>query len=379
MTKVIVIALMVCGSLVTLVDEARASSPIVAIGDKYMYPFINDDSSQGRRPTASVFGAYGEIDDPSFDFDDRDAQFFLDFATAGLVPPGKGSGNYRVQSLTVTIVVANENAFRYDPTFDPLESYLHPGSDADLGRPMELYGVGYRSGWTRSTFNEDSPFQTEPSSSFINPQKDWNRKRNAFAMDFDANGLPRDISNNVDEQFEVRPWAVADSPGFIDLDGNYVESALAAGSPVPEGRVLRFRVNLNDPNIVTYLQDSLDAGRLHLMVSSLLETSQGSFEIPRFYTKDNGLDVNLSPQIEAEVVLLPLISLSPTLGGWRIQFDTLAGQSYQLEYRDSLTSGEWQPLGSLLQGTGETLTYEDTSATGPSRFYRIAVHKSSAS
>jgi len=379
MTKALVIALMVCGSFVALLDEAPASLPIVAIGDKYMYPFINDIPSQGRRESASVFGAYGAIDDPAFDFDDRDAQFFLDFATAELIPPGRGSGNYRVQSLTVTIVVANENAFRHDPTFDPLESYLNPSLDADLSRPIELYGVGYRSGWTRSTFNEDSPFQTEPSSSFLNPQKDWNRKRNAFAMDFDVNGLPRDISNNVEEQFEVHPWAVADSPGFIDLEGNYVESALTAGSLVPEGRVLRFRVNLNDPNIVSYLQDSLDAGRLHLMVSSLLETSQGSSEIPRFYTKDNVLDVNLSPQIEAEVILLPLVSLSPTLHGRRIQFDTLAGQSYQIEYRDSLTSGDWQPLGTILQGTGETLTYEDTSVMGPSRFYRIAVRKSSAS
>jgi hypothetical protein len=213
----------------------------------------------------------------------------------------------------------------------------------------------------------------------MNPQRDWNRKRNAFAMDFDTFGSPRDVSNNVDENFEVTPWAIADSPGYIDLDGNYVESPITPSSLVPEGRVFRFRVDLTNPHVVSYLQDSLNAGRLHLMVSSLFGTTQGSSDIPRFYTKDNGFDVNLSPQIEAEIILLPAISISSITDGKRIQFDTIAGQIYQIEYRDNLSTGQWQPLGPTHQGNGETLTYEDKAAHVPSRFYRLAVHKNSAS
>lgn len=363
-------------------SRAQGAVVVEAAGDKYMYPFINDIPEAGRRGSASAFGAYGLIDDPRFNFDDRDGQFFLDFATAAVAQPGQGASAYRIVSLTVTIVVENDNIFAYDPTFDLLGSYTGPVADADPGRPMELYGVGYRSGWMRPSFNEDSPFQTEPSSSIADPKGDWNRKRNAFALDFSTSGAPRDVSNNVEEQFEVNPWAVADSPGYIDLEGNYFESSLAPGDLVPEGRVFRFRVNLADPHIVAYLQDSLNAGRLHLMVSSLYGTSRESTDIPRFYTKDHdsGIGYYLGPQLEAEVLLMPSMELSRFGTSYRVSFGTVLGQSYQVQYRDSFTSGDWLPAGGARNGTGGTLTHEDTPPAGVNtRFYRIVVSGSSQS
>lgn len=358
--------------------DARGSVAVEAAGDKYMYPFINDIPVAGRRGLASVFGAYGTIDDPRFNFDDRDAQYFLDFATSALAQPGRGSANYRILSLSVTLVVENNNIFAYDPTFDALGSYAGAFADLDPGRPMELYGVGYRSNWTRSSFNEDSPFQTQPSSSIQDPKGDWNRKRNAFAADFSANGVLRDVSNNVEEGFEVNPWAIADSPGYVDLDGNYVESALTPGNTVPEGSVFRFHVNLADPKIVAYLQDGLNAGRLHLMVSSLYGTTQQSTDIPRFYTKDHdpGIGYYLGPRLQAEVVLMPSTQIIRNGASNRITYDTVIGQSYQVQYRDSLGSGEWLPIGSLRNGTGGTLTHDDTPAPSVnSRFYRVAVSR----
>ena len=357
-------------------EESKASAPVPPVGDKYMYPFIDDSPTAGRRPYASVFGAYGSIDDPLFDFDDRDAQFFLDFATTGVAQTGKGAGNYRILNFTVSIVVESNDVFHYDPTFDLLATYTGEASDTDLSRPMELYGVGYRSGWTHSDFNEDSPFQTELSAA---GQANWNRKRNAFALDFDANGRLRDVSNNVEERFEVVPWAVADSPGYMDSEGNFVELALAPGSLVPEGRIFRFQVDLTNPHIVAYLQASLDAGRLHLMVSTLYGTEQQSTDIPRFYTKDFNdplIDYYLGPQLEAEVLLMPSIGVSRNGGTYRVSFDTVTGQNYQVEYRDSLTAGDWLPDGPSLSGTGATIDHEDTPSAGVrNRYYRVAVSK----
>ena len=356
--------------------DASAGVVVEAVGDKYMYPFINDIPSAGRRGSASAFGAYGAIDDPDFNFDDRDGQFFLDFATAALAQPGKGAPNYRILSLAITVVVENNNIFAYDSTFDALGSYTGSFPDSDPGRPMELYGVGYRSNWTRSSFNEDSSFQTQPSSPILDPKGDWNRKRNAFALDFGPTGLSRDVSNNVDEGFEVNPWAVADSPGYIDFDGNYITSPIAHGSLVPEGRVFRFRVNVADPLIAAYLQDSLNSGRLHLMVSSLYGTTQQSTDIPRFYTKDHdpGIGYYLGPQLEAEVVLMPSIQIARFDTFHRLSFDTAIGQRYQVQYRDSFTSGDWVPAGSIRSGTGGTLTHDDTPPAGVnSRFYRVEV------
>jgi hypothetical protein len=357
--------------------DANAAATIEPLGDKYMYPFINDSPNNGgtRRDYGSAFGAYGAIDDPSFNFDDRDAQFFLDFATQALAPAGKGASKYRVLSLTLTLVVENEGGFFYDPTFDPLSTYKIPNTDGDLGRPLELYGVGYRSGWTRGTFTADSPFQTLPSSSILNPQGDWNRKRNAFAIDFDAFGAPRDISNNVEENFETNPWAVADSPGYIGRDdGLYKESPITPGSLMPEGRVLYFQVDPKNPRIAAYLQDALHAGRLHLMVSSLYGTERESSSIPRFYSKEIGLP-ELMPQLSAEVLVMPDTTIEKLPNGYRIKFDTVSGQNYQVEYRDSLSAGTWLPTGSLRQGTGGIIPHDDATTVGH-RFYRVSVSKS---
>jgi hypothetical protein len=362
-------------------EKSSASAALPVAGDKYMYPFFNDTQAGGKMPYASVFGAFGSSDDPKFDFDDRDAQFFLDFNTTTIAPVGRGASNYRVLNVTVTIVAEKletvVNGFRYDPTLDQLAHYLNPSNDIDQGRPIELYGVGYRSNWTRASFNADSPFQDQPSSSISNPQRDWNRKRNAFALDFASNGTPRDISNNVEEQFEVNPWAVADSPGEIDLEGNYIPSALTPGSFVQDGRVFRFQVNVSNPHILAYLQDSFNAGRLHLMVSSLYDTSQSSPDVPRFYSLDHEpLGYYLGPAIEADVVVMPSPTVSQVAGGYRVSFDTISGQNYQVEFRDSLISGTWQPLGTLRSGNGSTLTHDDTSAgSREARYYRVSVSK----
>jgi hypothetical protein len=221
---------------------------------------------------------------------------------------------------------------------------------------------------------EDSPFQT-----ISYGAQNLTRVRNVFALDFASNGTPRDVSNNVEEGFETNPWGIADSPGSIDFDGNFQPSNLVAGSLVPEGRVFRFQVNPANPHIAAYLQDALHAGRLHLMVSSLYETTKESPDIPKFYSKDSELHeplkgIYLAPQLEAVVLVLPKPSIVPISGGFRVAFETIADQKYQVEYRNSLTAGGWLPLGGSRDGTGGII-YHDDSTAGASRFYRVSVSK----
>ena len=54
-------------------------------------------------------------------------------------------------------------------------------------------------------------------------------------------------------------------------------------------------------------------------------------------------------------------------------FDSLAGQFYQLQYEDDLSSPQWTPLGPPSPGTGGTLTFTDDMTAQPQRFYRIVV------
>jgi hypothetical protein len=125
--------------------------------DRWMYPF---NSSAGARATMSVFGSDREV--PT-QFDARDGQILLAFDTDLVIPPGGTAAGYRVTSAEVTMQVQNNLVFRYDPTPDAWTTFL-PASDtrrtvdADEGQPVELFGVGFRGGYSAATFAEDTAF-----------------------------------------------------------------------------------------------------------------------------------------------------------------------------------------------------------------------------
>lgn len=62
-------------------------------------------------------------------------------------------------------------------------------------------------------------------------------------------------------------------------------------------------------------------------------------------------------------------------GNGRIDFtfNSLPGQSYQLQYKNDLSRPQWTPLGPPVAGIGGTLTLSDAMAAQPQRFYRIVV------
>jgi hypothetical protein len=49
----------------------------------------------------------------------------------------------------------------------------------------------------------------------------------------------------------------------------------------------------------------------------------------------------------------------------------IAGQTYQLEYKDELTSPSWTPLGSPVTGNGGTLTTTNNFGASSQRFFRL--------
>jgi len=211
--------------------------------DRWMYPF---NPTPGQRPAASTFGVFEDAR-----FDNRDAQFLVGFDTFGLVPTGEGVNRYQIQEARIRVTVLEGGAFRYDPTYDSYRTYLpttHPDylPDADAGRPVELYGVGFRNGFTAATFFETSPHG--PALNF--------GVRNAFATDF-AGGEPDDVSNNVRFGFETVPFAIGKN------------AALTPGQFVPSNTHLTFDIDLTNPDALAYLRQSLNEGRLRFIVSSL--------------------------------------------------------------------------------------------------------------
>ncbi|MGC3989273.1 MAG: hypothetical protein QM796_06275 [Chthoniobacteraceae bacterium] len=162
--------------------------------NRWMYPFA---SNPGNEASAAVFG---DVGDTSGSFDERDGQMLLGFNLSGLVATGLGASSYQINSVTITLTLSN-SSYLYDPTYDSYQTYLNSSAsgdvaDSDAGRPVELFGVGIRNGYTAQSFTETSPFGTTARGG-----------RNAYAMSY-LNGTATDVSNNVSGGFESSPWAV---------------------------------------------------------------------------------------------------------------------------------------------------------------------------
>jgi len=233
--------------------------------DRWMYPF---NSTPGTRPAASAFGAVGEAG-----FDDRDGQILVRFNTTSLFAAGLGASSYNIGSLSLSLTVNLDNAFQYDPTYDSYRTHLDPNApgyqaDSDAGTPVELFAVGYRNGYSESTFQETSPFGPNGEGT-----------RNAYAAGLNPGGTMVDVSNNVANGFEAVPFAIGTIAG------------LAPGSFVPADSVMTFNLDLSNPAVVAWLQSSLNDGYLEFMVTSLQSTSQQATSgFPSFYMKENILN-----------------------------------------------------------------------------------------
>ena len=235
--------------------------------DRWMYPF---NSSSGARATMSVFGSDREV--PT-QFDARDGQILLAFDTDLVIPPGGTAAGYRVTSAEVTMQVQNNLVFRYDPTPDAWTTFLpatdtRRTADADEGQPVELFGVGFRGGYSAATFAEDTAFTG--TGNFLSPGV-----RNAFAAVVDATGIPSDVSNNPRVGFQPKNFATGSITG------------LAPGALVPGDSIMRFAVDVNDPGIQAYLCQGVHAGRVFFAASALTIVQQQAGAFPVFYAKEN--------------------------------------------------------------------------------------------
>lgn len=250
--------------------------------DRWMYTF---GSQPGVETEATVFSVLGTAFEGTFDI--RDGQFLVGYQTGSRIATGQGMARYRVLSASVVARISRDKVFRYDPTFDALETYLPETDpayvpDSDAARPIELHAVGYRNGLSAVSFQETTPF------SFGNPVQ--KRVRNAFAAQYqnaDGTGPLVDVSNNCYEEpgyprFEARPFSVGRCP-------------LAPGAEVDINTDFTFDIDLTDPGAIRYIREGLNAGRLNFMITSLAATVQQSSVTPSFYTKEYPAEIGGVP------------------------------------------------------------------------------------
>jgi len=239
---------------------------------RWMYSF---NASPANRPTASVFGALGSAPD----FDSRDAQFLLGWTTTNRIPAGQGARNYLVRHVRVTLTIASGNQYAYTGTLRDYRSYFPVNdpryvSSATTGSPVELFGAGFRAGYTALTYPQDGPWAADPNGGYYT-------NRAAYAACFDTNGVLVDASDNIADDgtteiahpFEIAPFAVGQNTNLTE------------GQLMPLNSQLTFDLNLADPLIYQYVQQGLNSGNLSFMIGSLLNASMsGPPNYPNFYT-----------------------------------------------------------------------------------------------
>jgi hypothetical protein len=239
--------------------------------DRWMYPF---NVTPGSRIQAPTFGALG-----SPQFDDRDGQFVLAVNTAGAgVPVAEPAGRYRIESLSVTLTETT-GGYPFDSTYDRFATYLDADAalaspDLDAGRPLELYGVGFRNDFAEFGWPDGGPVTAAPVFSSSSPYGPVDRgTRNVFAAD----AFGQDISNHIDslnggqDGFDPVPFAVGQAYEPPDMNQTL---PLSPGDEVLAGTTFVFEVNVADAAIQTYLQQSLASGQLGLAVTSVHTTGQ---------------------------------------------------------------------------------------------------------
>lgn len=188
----------------------------------------------------------------------------------GALPPTPR--HIKVNSVTVTVKM-NQNSSA-NPVLYSTTPVTHQGIRSELiaeqlspARPMELYGVGFREGYTGFGFgpNDSAPPLLEENT----PNRPATGYRtypmavsDTHCCGFDdvtnslTGGYSATAPGNTTAPFDPEPFAIGTAAG------------LAAGDPIPNGTTFSFDVDLTSNAARQYVQRSFFGGGLGFMLSS---------------------------------------------------------------------------------------------------------------
>ncbi len=269
--------------------------------DKWMYSnAVSFTGFGGARTEAPIFATLSSADE------DRLGAMFVGFNTSSLIAAGLGAQSYAVTSVKLRVSVLLGDSYLYDPAHDTYQTYLpstHASyqADADAGRPVEVFGVALRNGFTglsgsisagANPYTESSPFLTNSAPT----------PRNAYPLGLGTGGALFDVADNISQQLEAIPFGVGTAVG------------LTTGQYVPAGTELTFELQLSGA-ILAYVQASLNSGVLGLYLSSLdiAESQNGEVTYPTLITREGAasLVAQYAPRLEVTYSIVP--EPSPTL------------------------------------------------------------------
>ena len=338
--------------------EVYQMSSIEPSDDRWNYRF---NVTPGSRAKASVFRST----EPEIGVT-RHGNFILGFETVDYIPAGYLTERYEIVSAQLRLLTSDNFETTYDPTLDSVFTYLPDDHqsyriDGDAGRPVELFGAGFRGGFALDTWTEAAPYLDEETENPI-----------AFPATFNFEGTREDVSLGVDyaDPQELAPFAIG------ELDG------VSAGDLIPSDHWMHFDVDLTNPTTQAYLQAGLSAGKLWFTVTSLGGGGQGARVFPEFHTKDSL--VGEAPQLSMEVRIVEsrgqVNSLEITLiesidSGIKLHFRNSGAEPVGIRWTSDFKT--WTSVENPILEVAETdiTTWTDETVDSVARFYQIFLRR----
>ena len=276
------------------------------------------------------------------------------FDTSTQITTGLPTGQYQINSVTATFTLAGSSA---NPVYyqdtpisnENIRAEVSSGS-VTAQRPMELYGVGLRGGYTGYEFSNES---TGPPllDDITHPYAASDGGYIAYPIVGVAGqaGQYADVSNNVTGGYSAteadsftEPFDPAWAIGTTDL---------SPGDAITNDKTFTFQLDLNLPGVRDYVRQSLADGALGLMLSSLHITGEegqgGSY--PQWYM--------------AESVGAIFHGTAPTLSiDYAIIAESLAGDYNENDVIDAADYTVWR---NALAAGLNTLPNRNLSKSGP--------------
>ncbi len=324
--------------------------------DRWNYPW---NSTPGARALASLFRST----DPEVGVH-RYGTFIVGFDTSNLIPESNSSGAYQITAAQIRLMTSGNFEVPYDPSYDPVASHLPEThelylADEDPGRPIQVFGAGFRNDFNIETWNEATPYS---------PGGD--AQRTVFPIIINESGLPEDVSLAVDydNPSDTTPFAV----------GKLEDTE--AGDLIPEDTWMIFDIDLNDAGTLAYLQQGLSQGKLSFTFTSLNGGGREVRTYPEFYTSDHL--VGEAPQLQLSVRIVddsilpapPMITgIRRTAGGVTIQFKSPGSGTVGIRWTTDFTS--WADVDTLtIEPLGNSLyEWTDSQVDGAMKFYRVFI------
>ncbi len=219
----------------------------------------------------------------------RLGSMLIAFETTEAIEAGLPPSRYAIESVVVTARMADGSTGSLPYSEQPispsglLSEALSGGISSQ--KPMELFGVGFRSGYEGFALGVD---QTGTRFSEATPAY-GNDGYRVFPVVGDGGDGYRDVSNNLTGGFSATEPQGETAP--FDADPWSVGTAgLNEGESVPANTTYTFDLDLGLHGVTDYLQESLASGVLGFMLSSVHPAAQpgsaGGGSYPQWFAKE---------------------------------------------------------------------------------------------